>query len=240
MSSTAQKVIVVPVLSPARAGGPARAGRPGRRAEGLPPEVAAVLDLDDQPGRQRVDDRDADAVQAAGDLVAAAAELAAGVQHGQRHVDRRQLLARGGVGGDAAAVVDDPDAAVGEQRHHDPVAVAGERLVDRVVDDLGDQVVQAALAGRADVHAGALADRLEALEHLDRGGVVVAVVVAREVGAGLARHLRRGVRLLVVGGVVGGGRVLAHAAPLHAADNDCVHDTGRGACRLTGLATRRP
>ena len=67
---------------------------------------------------------------------------------------------------DAAAVVDDPDPAVGQQGHLDPVAVAGQRLVDGVVDDLVDQVVQAALAGRADVHAGALADRLETLEDL--------------------------------------------------------------------------
>ncbi len=58
-------------------------------------------------------------------------------------------------------------AAVGQQRDLDAVAVAGQRLVDRVVDDLPDQVVQAALAGRADVHAGPLADRLEALEDLD-------------------------------------------------------------------------
>ena len=87
-----------------------------------------------------------------------------------------QLLAGRGVGRDAAAVVLDPDAAVGQQGDHDPVAVAGQRLVDGVVDDLPDQVVQAALTGRADVHAGALADRLEALEHLDRGGVVLDAV----------------------------------------------------------------
>ena len=73
---------------------------------------------------------------------------------------------------DAATVVDDLDAAVGEHRDDDPVAVAGQRLVDGVVDDLPHQVVQAALAGRADVHARALAHRLEALEDLDRGGVV--------------------------------------------------------------------
>ena len=52
------------------------------------------------------------------------------------------------------------------------VAVAGQRLVDGVVDDLVDQVVQAALAGGADVHAGALADRVETLEDGDRAGVV--------------------------------------------------------------------
>ena len=122
---------------------------------------------------ERVDDGDADAVQAAGDLVAAAAELAARVQHGQRQRDGRHVLAGSGVGGDAAAVVLDPDPAVVLQGEHDPVAVAGERLVDRVVDDLPDQVVQAALAGGPDVHAGSLADRLEALEDLDGGGVVL-------------------------------------------------------------------
>ena len=44
-------------------------------------------------------------------------------------------------------------------------AEAGEGLVDGVVDDLVDEVVQAHDAGRADVHAGALADGLEALQH---------------------------------------------------------------------------
>ena len=46
----------------------------------------------------------------------------------------------------------------------DFLAVAGERLVDGVVDDLEHHVVQAgAVIGVADVHAGALADGLEAL-----------------------------------------------------------------------------
>ena len=41
--------------------------------------------------RQRVDDRDADAVEAAGDLVAATvAELAAGVQDGEHDLDGRR------------------------------------------------------------------------------------------------------------------------------------------------------
>ncbi len=49
----------------------------------------------------------------------------------------------------------------------DVVAVAGQRLVDRVVDDLEHQVVQAgAVGGVADVHAGALAHRLQAFQDL--------------------------------------------------------------------------
>ena len=59
------------------------------------------------------------------------------------------------------------------------VAVAGERLVDRVVDHLVDEVVQPAGAGRADVHPGPLADRLEALEDGDVLGAVGVALLAR-------------------------------------------------------------
>ena len=45
--------------------------------------------------------------------------------------------------------------------------VAVDHLVDRVVDDLPEQVVVAARVDAADVHAGPLAHRLEALEDLD-------------------------------------------------------------------------
>ena len=151
----------------------------------LRPDEAVGLDLDLDLARQRVDDGDADAVQTAGDRVAAAAELAAGVQDGEDDLDGRPALALDDADGDAAAVVLDPDPAVGEQRDVDAVAVAGEGLVDRVVDDLVDQVVQAALTGGADVHARALADGVEALEDGDGTGVV---------GHGL-RALRSDVRL---------------------------------------------
>ena len=80
--------------------------------------VAVAVDLDLDARGERVHDRDADAVEAAGDLVAAAAELAAGVQHGEHDLGRGQALhLRVGVlvGGDAAAVVDDLAATVGQQ-----------------------------------------------------------------------------------------------------------------------------
>ncbi len=136
-------------------------------------DVAVAADLDVQPLGQGVDDRHADAVQPARDLVAAAlAELAAGVQHGEHDLDRRQALLLHHRHGDAAPVVDDRDRVVGVDRDGDLGAEAGERLVDGVVDDLVDEVVQAHDPGRADVHARALADRLEALEDGDVLGVV--------------------------------------------------------------------
>ena len=126
-----------------------------------------------EPRRERVDDRDADAVQTARDLVALAAELAARVQRGEHDLGRRLVGVLGvQVDRDAASVVVDAAPTVGEQRDGDPGAVAGHRLVDGVVDDLVDEVVQARRAGRADVHAGALADGFEAPEHRDVFGVV--------------------------------------------------------------------
>ncbi len=54
------------------------------------------------------------------------------------------------------------------------VQMPGHRLVDRVVDDFPDQVVQTGRAGRTDVHARPLAHGIEALEHLDVLGGIVA------------------------------------------------------------------
>ena len=53
------------------------------------------------------------------------------------------------------------------------VAIAGQRLVDGVVDHLVDHVMQArAVVGVADIHARALAHGVEPAQHLDRVGVV--------------------------------------------------------------------
>ena len=68
-------------------------------------DLAVELDLGDEPLGERVDDRDADAVQAARHLVALAAELAAGVQLRQHDGERRQSLLGDDVDRDAAAAV---------------------------------------------------------------------------------------------------------------------------------------
>jgi hypothetical protein len=115
-------------------------------------------------------------VQAARHLVASAAELSAGVQGREDERDGGHLLDRVLVDGDAAAVVDDPHTTVGLQRHLDVAGVPGESLVDGVVDDLVDQVVEAALSRGTDVHAGSFADRFQTLQQLNVAGVVGGIV----------------------------------------------------------------
>ena len=69
--------------------------------------LAVAPDGELEPVRQRVDHRDADAVQAAGDLVGVLVELPAGVQLGHDDLGRRDAFLGVDVGRDAAAVVGD-------------------------------------------------------------------------------------------------------------------------------------
>ena len=141
--ASGQNVIVVPCFFDGRDLGELVLGLAALR-EVLHPLAAVAVDLDVEAARQRVDHRRADAVQAARDLVALAAELPARVQHGHDDLGRRLALVLGVVvDGHAASVVGHAAAAVGQEGHVDAGAVTRHRLVDGVVDDLVDQVVEA-------------------------------------------------------------------------------------------------
>ena len=131
--------------------------------------------------RKRVDDGDADAVQAAGHLVGIVVrrvlELPAGMELGHDDLGGRHAFLLVDAGRDAAAIVLDADRAVGVEGDQDPVAMAGQRLVDRIVGDLEHHVVEArAVVGVADIHSGPLADRVEAFQHLDGIGAVAVFI----------------------------------------------------------------
>jgi hypothetical protein len=69
----------------------------------------------------------------------------------------------------AAAVVCDFQRAVLVQHHVDALGVAGQRLVDRVIDDFVGKVVRTA---GIRVHAGSSAYRIEPAEYFDVGSGV--------------------------------------------------------------------
>ena len=145
------------------------------------PGVAVAPDLDVEFLAERVDATHAHAVQAAGDFVGGGIEFAAGVELGEDHLHRRHHLAvahRHHVHGNAAAIVDHGDGVVDVDDDFDLLGVAGQRFIDGVIDHLIDQVVQAHLAGRADVHGRTKAHRLQAFENLDVFAGVAAVVAA--------------------------------------------------------------
>src|SRR4029079_19464153 len=136
--------------------------RTGRLPTGifLGPDRAVAGRFDAHPRGQRVDDADADAVQTAGDLVAATTELPARVED---CVDDLEGILAGRVlsDRDTAAVVGHGDLAVRRDGHVDGRRLAGHSLLDGFVDAPPDEVMQAPCVCRADVHPRPLPDRLE-------------------------------------------------------------------------------
>jgi len=131
--------------------------------------VAADCKLE-QVGK-RIDNRDANAVQPAGNLVAVTVELAAGVQYGHHDFCRRPscFVLRM----NACRNVDHADRVVRMDDDLDLVAMPRQRLVDRVVEHFEHHVMQAgAIAGVANVHARTLAHRFQAFQYLDAVGIV--------------------------------------------------------------------
>ena len=129
-------------------------------------------DLGIHTGRQGIDHRDANAVQTARDRVSTASEFATGVQDRHDDLDGGLVLGRVLVDGDAPAVVDDPQTAVGQNGDFDVVAETRKGLIHGVVDNLVHQVVEAPLTGGADIHSGPLTDGFEPFEDGDVGSTV--------------------------------------------------------------------
>src|SRR4029079_10464428 len=138
----------------------------------LEEDLVVPLDLDLEILRERIHDGYADAVKTAGHAVRALVELSAGMQLRQYDFGGGNLLRRVDVDRDAATAVLDRAAVFDVDRDVDAIAVTAERLVDRVVDDLEDEMVQAPLAGVADVHPRPLLNGLETLQDLDVIGAV--------------------------------------------------------------------
>ena len=77
------------------------------------------------------------------------------------------------VDGDATAVVGDRHGVVLADDDLDGVAVAGEGLVDGVVDHLVHQMVEPTGVRRPDVHRRAFPDGVEPLQNQDGAGSVI-------------------------------------------------------------------
>src|SRR5262249_40483406 len=89
-------------------------------------------------------------------------------QRGEDQLEGRLLVLRVPIDRDAAAVVGDRGrCAILVEHDHDAIGVAVHGLVDRVVDDLPQEVVQPRGIDAADVHARPAPHRLEALEDQD-------------------------------------------------------------------------
>ncbi len=150
-------------------------------------DVTVAPDLEVEPLGKCIDDRDANAVQTTRDLVGRVFKFAARMQHGQHDFSRRSTV-RHRINRDAAAVVDHGHRVVDVDGHVDLIAEPGQRLVNRVVDDLVDKMMEAWRTCGPDVHRRPLPYGLESLEYLD---FVRAVIVDHAVPVGLSLRRRR-------------------------------------------------
>ena len=142
-------------------------------AEHQPVGCAVAPDFDFEPGRERVGDADADAVQAAGDAIGGVLvglpELAARMQGGEDHLHCRNFLFRMDIDRDAAAVVRDFGRAVLKQHHGDVFREAREAFIRGIVDRLDQRMVG---VGQVVLHPRPVQDRRQILQDLDVLGVV--------------------------------------------------------------------
>ena len=99
-------------------------------------------------------------MQAAGNLVSAAAEFSSGVQNGKDDLhggDPRLLL---NIHRDAPPVVRHGNRIIRVDLHVNLMTEPGQRLVYGIVYNLIHQVMESPRGGAADVHAGTFPDRL--------------------------------------------------------------------------------
>jgi hypothetical protein len=107
-------------------------------------------------------------VQTARGAIGVAAELAAGMQRRQDDLESRFVReARMRIDRNPAAVVAHGYPIAGCQLDLDARSVAGHRFIHRVVEHLCGEMMQAALVGAADIHAGPAANRFQPFENLD-------------------------------------------------------------------------
>ncbi len=99
------------------------------------------IDAHSQPVRKRVYNRCAHAMQAAGNLVAPAAELTARVQYGKNDLNRRQALLLLYADRDAPAVIPDGNRVIRMYRHRNFTAMARQSLIYRIIYDFINQMV---------------------------------------------------------------------------------------------------
>ncbi|MNF80762.1 hypothetical protein D3C84_630120 [compost metagenome] len=139
----------------------------------LLPDLTGTADGQTEFFRKGVHYRHTHTVQTAGYLVGVVVELTACVQHGHDDLRGRNPFLLMDIHRNSATIVAHGDGLIGMDGDADLRAEAGERFVDRVVDNFEHHMVQTgAIVGVADVHTGAFAYGIQSLQHLDAGRVV--------------------------------------------------------------------
>ena len=138
----------------------------------LAENLTLAVNLGNEQGRKCIHARYTHTVQTTRHLVAALVELTTGVEYGHNDLQCRFLLLLVHAGRNTATVIAYGDRVVLANGYVNRIAVASQRLVDRVVDHLINQVVQTLLANVTDVHGRTFTHCLQTLQDLDVGRAI--------------------------------------------------------------------
>jgi hypothetical protein len=130
------------------------------------------VDIGFEPFAEGIDDADADSMETSGDFVTVTVELASGMEGGKDDLERASFCFFVLFDGNTSAVVFDRATAIGVDVDEDGVAISGQRFIDGVVEDLVDEMMEAAASAVSDIHIGSFSDGLYAAENLDVAGIV--------------------------------------------------------------------
>ena len=121
-----------------------------------------------------------------GVVVRCVLEFTTSVQLGHDNLGCRYAFFGVHAGRNPSTIIFDRHRSVGVEFDQHQIAMPGERFVDCIVRNLENHVVQPrTVVGIADIHAGAFAHGIEALQHLDAVGTIFILVGVSGAVAGL-------------------------------------------------------
>ncbi len=130
-------------------------------------DLPIPVNLHITPFRKSIDSRDTHTVQAAGYFIAPTTKFTACVEHGHHHFQGRLLDLWVHIDRDATSVITYGDAAIRVNIYLNAIAGACQRLIDRVVNHLVDEMVKRFDVCAAHIHSGSASNGLQAFQYLD-------------------------------------------------------------------------
>ena len=130
-------------------------------------DFSLTVDGSHQIVGQGIDAGNAHAVQTAGHLVTILAELTAGVQHRQDHLQGGTMLLGVHSRRNTTAVVRHLDGVAFQNTDLNVRTITGQRLVDTVIHHLINQMMQTPLGDITDIHRRSLTNGLKPFQHLN-------------------------------------------------------------------------
>ena len=138
--------------------------RTSLKSLGISLAVTAVFNL--KPLRESVNNRRADTVKTAGNLITLAAKLSARVKNGIYDLKCRKTELFVHTRWYSASVIHNRYTVILININLYTAAITGKCLVDRVINNLVNEVVKTAKRGRTYIHSGSFSNSLKSLKHL--------------------------------------------------------------------------